>query len=41
MWDNIQIMIQIPVLTLGMVIDGLLIGGIFALIAFMWREQGT
>lgn len=34
MWDNIQIMIQIPVLTLGMIIDGLLIGGIFALIAY-------
>jgi len=34
MWDNIRIMIDIPVLTLGMVIDGLLIGGIFALIAY-------
>lgn len=33
-WGNIQIMIDIPVLTLGMVIDGLLIGGIFALIAY-------
>ena len=33
-WANIQIMIDIPVLTLGMVIDGLLIGGIFALIAY-------
>ena len=34
MWDNIKIMIDVPVLTLGMVIDGLLIGGIFALIAY-------
>ena len=33
-WANIQIMIDIPVLTLGMVIDGMLIGGIFALIAY-------
>ncbi len=33
-WSNIQIMIDIPVLTMGMVIDGLLIGGIFALIAY-------
>ena len=34
MWDNLKIMIDVPVLTLGMVIDGLLIGGIFALIAY-------
>ncbi len=34
MWDNLQIMFSIPVLTLGMIIDGLLIGGIFALIAY-------
>lgn len=34
MWENLQIMFQVPVLTLGMVIDGLLIGGIFALIAY-------
>lgn len=34
MWDNIQIMINVPVLTLGMVINGLLLGGIFALIAY-------
>ena len=33
-WANIQIMIDIPVLTLGMIIDGFLIGGIFALIAY-------
>ena len=34
MWDNLQIMFQVPVLTLGMIIDGLLIGGILALIAY-------
>lgn len=34
MWSNLQIMIDVPVLTLGMIIDGLLIGGIFALIAY-------
>ena len=34
MWTNLQIMFNVPVLTLGMVIDGLLIGGIFALIAY-------
>ena len=34
MWNNLQIMFQIPVLTLGMIIDGMLIGGIFALIAY-------
>ena len=34
MWSNLQIMFDVPVLTLGMVIDGLMIGGIFALIAY-------
>lgn len=34
MWDNILIMFNVPVLTLGMVIDGMLLGGLFALIAY-------
>ncbi len=34
MWANIQIMIGAPLLTLDMVINGLLIGAIFALIAY-------
>ena len=34
MWDNIGIMIQAPLLTVEMVINGLLIGAVFALIAY-------
>jgi len=34
MWDNIKILIDAPLFTLDMVINGLLIGAVFALIAY-------
>ena len=34
MWDNIQLLIEAPLLTVQLVLDGLLIGAIFALAAY-------
>ena len=33
-WGNLQVLAQIPVLNLGLLIDGLMIGAVFALAAY-------